>query len=406
MRIAYFDAGSGISGNMTIGALLDLGAPGVDLAGLATALEALSLRGYRLVLERVKVGAISATYFDVRLADHAHSSAHTHAHAAGGHAHRDWASIRALLEGAAATGGLEQEVAARALAIFGALAKAEAEVHEVAVDDVSFHEVGAIDAIVDVVGTAWCLDRLGIERCFVGALPSGTGYVNSEHGRLPVPAPATVRLLRGFEVIAGDGEGELVTPTGAAILAATATPLRPLMQIEQIGAGAGTKRWTDRPNVLRVFVGEAVADADREVAVVEADIDDMTPAALAHAAERLRASGSIDVTLMPLQMKKGRSGFRLTVLCAPDMVDAIARSVLAETSSLGVRFRTMGRLVLPRRIDLVATPYGTIAVKVGVRPSGEESAEPEFEDVARAAIAHGLPYATVRDATLTVWRKK
>lgn len=404
MRIAYFDAGSGISGNMTIGALLDLGMPGVDLAGLTSALEPLSLSGYRLVLERVRVGVISATYFDVVLENHAHASPSPHS--GGAHAHRDWADIRSLLEGAAAPGGLGREVAERALAIFGALAKAEAEVHEVAIDEVSFHEVGAIDAIVDVVGTAWCLERLGIERCFVGALPSGTGYVNSEHGRLPVPAPATARLLRGFEVIAGDGEGELVTPTGAAILAATATPIRPLMQIERIGAGAGTKRWTDRPNVLRVFVGEADADTDREVAVVEADIDDMTPVALAHAAETLRASGSIDVTLMPLQMKKGRSGFRLTVLCAPDVVEAIARSVLAETSSLGVRFRTMGRWVLPRRIDPVATPYGTIAVKVGVRPSGAESAEPEFEDVARAAIAHGVGYSIVRDAALTAWRRK
>lgn len=397
---------------MTIGALLDIGMPGVDLAALRNGLAPLGLRGYELVAERVAIGAIHATSFDVLLApDSSHvdpthgGAAHAeHSHADHGHEHRDWGSIRALIENAGRT-GLAPGVTARALAIFGALAEAEARVHEVQVERVHFHEVGAIDAIVDIVGAAWCLEQLGVEACFVGALPSGTGYVDSEHGRLPVPAPATARLLAGFEVIAGDGEGELVTPTGAAILSASARPLRPLMTIDHIGIGAGKKRWTDRPNVLRVLVGESETDTDREVAVIEADIDDMTPAALAHAADRLRASGAIDVSVTPMQMKKGRAGFRLTVLCAPLEVDVLARALLSETSSLGLRFRTMGRAVLPRRIDHVSTPYGTIAVKVGVRPSGESTAEPEFEDVARAAISHDVSYASVRDAALAAWKK-
>ena len=395
MRIAYFDAGSGISGDMTIGALLDLGMPGVDLSGLARGLEPLGVGGYRLTAEPVRLGAVRATSFDVLIGDDRGGAHHHH--------HRDWASIRSLIE-RAGSAGMARTVIERALGIFGVLAEAEAAVHEVAVEAVHFHEVGAIDAIVDIVGTAWCLESLGIEACFVGVLPSGTGYVDSEHGRLPVPAPATVRLLAGFEVMAGDGEGELVTPTGAAILRATAKPIRPQMTIDRIGVGAGKKRWRDRPNVLRVFLGECDPDSDQQVAVIEAEIDDMTPVALAHAAERLRSAGTIDVTVVPAQMKKGRTGFRLTVLCDPTAIDSVARTVLAETTTLGLRFRSMGRTVLARRIDHVSTPYGTIAVKVGIRPSGETTAEPEFEDVARAAVRHGISYSVVREAARLAWK--
>jgi len=379
---------------MTIGAFLDLGIPGVDLTALAEGLAPLGLRGYRLTADRVTIGAIRATSFDVVV----------DSHPAGGRDSRDWGSIRTLIEKAGAA-GLAPGVTSRALAIFGALAEAEARVHEVPVERVHFHEVGAVDAIVDIVGAAWCFDRLGVEACFVGALPSGTGYVESDHGRLPVPAPATVRLLMGFEVIAGDGEGELVTPTGAAILAAMARPIRPQMAITRVGIGAGKKRWTDRPNVLRVLLGESETDTDAQVAVIEADIDDMTPVALAHAADRLRARGAVDVSVSPAQMKKNRAGFRLTVLCKPLEIDGVARAVLEETSSLGLRFRTMGRVVLSRRVDHVSTLYGTIAVKVGIRPSGEQTAEPEFEDVARAAISHGVSYLIVRDAALRAWDK-
>jgi len=394
MRIAYFDAGSGISGDMTIGALLDAGGPRIDVAALSQALSALKVDGYRLLYERVRVGALDAASFDVAVHPHHHGHSHHH---------RDWGTIRTLIEEAAER-GLAAGVVERAISIFGELASAEAAVHGVPVETVHFHEVGAVDAIVDIVGTAWCVEELGIEKCFVGPLPGGKpGYVTCEHGRLPVPAPATVRLLEGFPVVVGDGEGELVTPTGAAIVRALAKPLRPLMTIERIGMGAGKRRWTDRPNVLRVFLGECEDGTDQQVIVLECDIDDMTPAALAFAAERLRAAGAIDVTLLPLQMKKGRTGFRVTVLSAVERIDDLARTLLAETTSIGVRYRAMGRWVLPRRIEPVATEFGTIAVKIVVRPSGEESAEPEFEDVARAALARGVSFATVRDAALAVW---
>jgi uncharacterized protein (TIGR00299 family) protein len=394
VRIAYFDVGSGISGDMTIGALLDAGGPKIDVEALSRALSALGIGGYRLTYERARVGPLNAGSFDVVLdSDPGH------------HPHRDWRSIRGLVE-AAAGRGLGSGVVERALSIFGELAAAEAAVHGVPVETVHFHEVGAVDAICDIVGTAWCLDQLGIEQCFVGPLPGGKpGYVSSAHGRLPVPAPATVRLLEGFPVLLGDGEGELVTPTGAAIVRALAKPLRPLMTIERVGMGAGKRRWTDRPNVLRVFVGECDGDTDEQVVVIETDIDDMTPAALALAAEQLRNAGAIDVSLLPLQMKKGRPGFRVTVLSAVTRIDDLARTLLTLTTSIGVRYRTMGRMVLPRRIEPVTTEYGTVAVKIVVRPSGEETGEPEFEDVARVALAHGVSYTAVRDAALASWRK-
>jgi uncharacterized protein (TIGR00299 family) protein len=423
VRIAYFDAASGISGDMTIGALLDAGAPRIDVAKLDAGLKALRLDGsYRLAFERVRVGALAAASFDVLLAPSDAGDSHVHAtHQHGGHLRthapsaddpvrasgRDWRAIRALITDAGKR-GLGTGVVEKALAIFEALAVAEGAVHGIAPEDVHFHEVGAVDAIVDIVGTAWCIDELGIEQCFVGPLPGGkSGYIQSDHGPLPVPAPATLRLLEGFEVLTGDGEGELVTPTGAAILRALAKPLRPRMTLTASGTGAGKKRWSDRPNVLRVFLGETLGDSDCGVIAVEADIDDMTPSALAFSAERIRAAGAIDVTLAPIQMKKGRSGFRLTALTDPERLDPVARAMLEHTTSLGVRFRSLARYVLPRRIEMVDTPpYGSIAVKVGLRPSGRVSAEPEFDEVAAAALAAGEPLAVVRAAVLAAWEAK
>ncbi len=407
MKIAYFDAPSGISGDMTVGALLDAG--GLSVESLATALECLEVGGYRLETERVSVTRASAR---PREGSAAHVSHDGHASGSGVSAlafrvlideaaqyHRDWATIRRMIEAAGAR-GLSAGTVERALAIFGVLAEAEAEVHEVPVDRVHFHEVGAVDSIVDIVGTAWCLDRLGIDRCFTSPVPSGSGYVMTSHGRLPVPAPATASLLRGFDVVAGDGVGELVTPTGAAILAGTAKPLRPAFRLDRIGTGAGTMRLDDRPNVLRVFIGDAEDATDENVVQLEADIDDMTPEALAYAAERLRVAGARDVSIAPLVMKKGRPGHRLTVLCDLAQLDALAGTVLTETTSIGVRYRALQRDVLARRTEVVTTEFGPIRVKVAVRPDGSETAEPEFEDLARAARESGKPLAELREAVL------
>jgi pyridinium-3,5-bisthiocarboxylic acid mononucleotide nickel chelatase len=223
---------------------------------------------------------------------------------------------------------------------------------------------------------------------------------------LPVPTPATVEMLRDFEVVAGDGAGEMVTPTGAAILCALATPMRPTFRLRASGNGAGTRRLADRPNVLRVLIGDCDARADETLAMIEADIDDMTPAALAHVAERLRTSGARDVTLAPIMMKKGRVGLRLTVLCDLADVRRLASVALAESSTIGLRYRACDRVVLARRIEVVETDFGPIAIKIVERPGGGETAEPELDDVVRASVTAGKPLAEVRAAALAAWTRK
>jgi uncharacterized protein (TIGR00299 family) protein len=403
MRIAYFDAPSGISGDMTVGALLDAGGARLGIERLRAALSSLPVEGYEIALERVQVEGVGAASFRVLIEQHGHQHSHGHRHA--GHEHRDWRTIRAMIEHARGD-GLSAGAVERALAIFAELAVAEGRVHGVSPDDVHFHEVGAVDSIVDIVATAWCLDELGVDACFVGPLPSGSGTVMSEHGLLPVPAPATVELLRGFEVVAGDGEGELVTPTGAAILRALAKPLRPVFRLHCAGAGAGMRRLRDRPNVLRVLIGECDAHDDEQLAVIEADIDDMTPAALAHAAERLRQTRARDVSLAPIVMKKGRPAMRLTVLCDVADVRPVAAAMLSETTTIGLRYRTCARVVLARRIEIADTELGPIALKIVQRPSGEETAEPELDDVARAAVKHERPLGEVRAAALAAWKRR
>ena len=388
MKIAHFEAASGIAGDMTVAALLSAGqGGGVSVAALREALSTVPLGHYRVDATEVEVGGIRALHFDVEIEHTAHSH------------HRHWSNIRAMLEEGHRR-GLADGAFSRAVSIFEVLARAEAEVHAVGVDEVHFHEVGAVDSIVDIVASAWCLDRLGIDQCTVSTIPTGSGFVQTEHGRLAIPAPATALLLKGFEVRLGDGEGELVTPTGAAILAALAKPLTPSMTLEALGCGAGTMRLADRPNVLRVFIGTAEDSSDDSLVLLESDIDDMAPAALAHACERIRADGARDVSVLPLQMKKGRLGMRLSVLCDYRLLETLSAAVMLHTSSIGVRYRAVGRSVLVRRTEVVETELGPIRVKIAVRPDGCETAEPEFADVARAAIKSGKPLADVRAAAL------
>jgi uncharacterized protein (TIGR00299 family) protein len=406
MKLAYFDAGSGISGDMTVGALLDAGrGGGLTVDRLAAALDSLAVAGYRLTFDDVEVNGIRAGSFDVLIDDTPHAGHHHHH----GHhrPHRDWATIRRLITDAGGR-GLDDGTVERSLKIFSVLADAEARVHGVEPDLVHFHEVGAIDSIVDIVGISWCLEQLAIDLCFVGPLPSGSGYVDCEHGRLPVPAPATALQLEGLDVVVGDGEGELVTPTGAAFVKALARPARPAMSLERSGAGAGTRRLGDRPNILRVFIGEAAGAGesadDAQVVVIEADVDDMAPNALAYTAEVLRDLGARDVNTVASHMKKGRVGIRLTVVTDLEKLDALADAILNQTTTIGLRYRVLDRIVLPRRMEMVETEYGTIALKVVGRPDGTETAQPESDDVARAARKHGASFADVSQAALEVWR--
>lgn len=300
---------------------------------------------------------------------------------------------------------LDERVKQLALAIFAALAQAEGRVHGVAPDDVRFHEVGAIDSIVDIVGAAVGFAHFQVQRFTVGTIPVGSGIVRSQHGPIPVPAPATAELLAGFALRLGDGDGELVTPTGAAILAALATPTEgaggDTMRIQQVGYGAGTKVFADRPNLLRLLLGENVAAVGRdEIVAIEATIDDATPEILAYAMERLLAAGARDVYLTPVVMKKGRAATLLSVLAEPVDRERLVAMITAETTAIGVRYATMRRTVLPRAERAVETKYGSVRVKVATAADGTSNVAPEFEDCRRLASERGVPLKWVYQAAI------
>jgi uncharacterized protein (TIGR00299 family) protein len=392
LRIAYLDTFSGISGDMTVGALLHLGLP---IDRVREAIAALGLDGVEVWADRIERSGIVATKFHVRVhGDHPDAPHRRH----DDHGHRPWVAIRDLL--AAST--LEPAVRDRALAIFARLAEAEAAVHGVPVDRVAFHEVGALDAIVDVVGAALGFTHLGIDAVHVAPLPIGRGLVRAAHGPLPVPGPAVLALLRGWPVLPGDGDGELVTPTGAAIVAALASPgAAPAFQLDAAGYGAGDRTLPDRPNLLRIMVGELLpAVQTDEVAVLEATIDDASPQLFDHVLDRLLAAGARDAFLEPVVMKKSRPGVTLRVLCDPADRDRLAAIVFAETSTIGLRWSAARRLVLPREEHRVETPWGSVRVKLARAPDGTLNVSPEFEDCRALALAHRVPLKVVQRAAL------
>jgi len=432
MALAYLDAFSGISGDMTLGAFLHLGMP---LAQLEAGLAPLALDGVRLETSaRVRSG-IRATKLTVHTPDGhgggeasaprhggSHGAQHpsgTHRHGAHAHdhdmhgPHRHYRDVRLLLDRAPLAPGVRE----RAQRVFRALAAAEGRIHGIAPDEVVFHEVGALDAIVDVVGTALCLEHFGVDELLVSPLPLGTGFVRARHGVLPVPAPATLELLAGFPVRPEDGTHELVTPTGAAIVAALARPGAPGEIVPRaVGYGAGERELADRPNLLRVILGERAAppaatsafDASAllrdEMVVLEANVDDMNPELYDAAVEALFRAGARDVTLAPLAMKKGRLGTLLQVIAEPRLREQIACVMLRETTTIGVRCHAVDRLLLPREETTVATPWGAVRVKLVTLPDGSRRAAPEYDDCKRAAAAHGAPagrvYAAAQQAAL------
>jgi uncharacterized protein (TIGR00299 family) protein len=393
VRIAFLDTFSGISGDMTVGALLALGLP---LDAVRDAVATLKLAGVEVSAEPVERSGIAATKFHVRV--HGEHPDDPHAHHGHHHGHRAYREIRELL----ATSALAPRVRDGALAIFAQLAQAEGRAHGVATDDVTFHEVGALDAIVDVVGAALGFVHLGVDAIHHAPLPLGSGFVDTAHGRLPVPGPAVMELVRDRRVRHGDGASELVTPTGAAIVAALARlDAVPELRVEGVGYGAGDRVLADRPNLLRIVLGTPVAEAGHDdVVVLETNIDDLSPQLYEHVLDRLFAAGARDAFLVPVVMKKSRPGTMLRVLAAPGDRDRLAAIVFAETSTIGIRFTTWSRLVLPREERSVETAWGAVRVKVAHAPDGTLNVAPEFEDCRRVALAHDVPLKTVMQAAL------
>jgi uncharacterized protein (TIGR00299 family) protein len=395
-RLLHLDAFSGVAGNMFVGALLDLGlsqrALESDLAGLGVP--------HRLRVRRVRRGPLAARYVSVEAPGaRSHAGGHDHPRR-GGHG-RSFAEIARLLRRAR----LATAVRERALAIFEALGRAESRVHGVPLDAVHFHEVGAVDAIVDITAAAIGLERLGVTRVTCSPLALGHGQIDTDHGRLPLPAPATLELLRGVPTCPAHVAWETVTPTGAAIVRTVVEAFRPMpaMRVAGIGHGAGDDRPGPMPNVLRAVLGEDGPGWDR-VLVLETHLDDLVPEHFDWLMERLFEAGALDVSLQHLQMKKNRPGFLVRVLARPSLRSELAEILFTESTALGVRATEWDRLVLPRAIERVETPFGRIAVKLARGAGGRIEASAEYEDCKRAARRAGVSLREVVRAAETAAR--
>lgn len=385
MRTLYFDCFAGISGDMTLGALV---AAGADARALKGRLALLGLEGYEIDFETVDRSGISATRAVVKVTKDEKP-------------HRHLRDVLKIIENSR----LEESIKERASKIFTRLAEAEARVHNVAVERVHFHEVGAVDAIVDVVGACIGFELLGVERFAASALHVGSGTVEMEHGRFPVPPPAVAELLRGAPVYSTEIRGELVTPTGAAIVATLCESFGPLpsMRVEASGYGAGTREYEKFPNVLRVMVGETESadiniEGEEQLTVIETNLDDASPQILGHLMERALAAGALDCYFTNVQMKKGRPGVLVSVLCQPRDQETFMRLLFEETPTLGVRAYEVRRRALERESVTVETEFGRIAVKIGRMSGRVLSATPEYEECREAALRAGVALRIVQEA--------
>jgi uncharacterized protein (TIGR00299 family) protein len=371
MNICYIDAFSGISGDMTVGALLDAG---VEFQDLQSALESLGT-GASFRLERTKRRGIAASKFYV---DGGETKAHRHLH-----------HIDRMIDASP----LSERVKQTSKAVFRKLAEAEAKMHATTIEKVHFHEVGAVDSICDIVGACFCLDALGVEALYSSAVNVGSGTVNTEHGVLPVPAPATAELLKGKPVYSRGPAVELTTPTGAALIATLASGFGPMppMSIRHSGYGAGEKDFPEHANVVRVLIGEATGAVEPTmISIIEANIDDSTPQVVGYATERLFEAGALDVTVTHVQMKKNRPGVTITVLARPEDRESLAGIILRETSTLGLRMYSAERRVQARNIVEIETQYGRVPVK-----TSETGFSPEYEDCRRLALEKNVPLKQV-----------
>jgi hypothetical protein len=426
MKIAYLDLFCGLSGDITLGALVDAGLP---LAELKRGLATLKLKGYSISSRRVMKHAISATKVDVTIAgqrqkphshehhshdhDHDHGHGHDHGHDHGhahshdhdhGHSHTSLKEILALIK----KSGLPGEVKDSASDCFLRLGKVEGAIHGVDPMKVSFHEVGAVDSIVDIVGSCLGFHLLGIEEVYCSKVPIAHGEIQTRHGRLPNPGPAALGLLRGFPLAPVDIDREILTPTGAALLATfVRDPGRfPDMTLTAIGWGAGEWDLPQRANVARVLLGERASSEESDaVCLVETNLDNASGELVGYLFEKLFAAGAVDVYTTAIQMKKSRPGVKISVLAAPSKRAAVEDVLLRETPTFGVRRVTMERTKLGRHEKTVATPYGSIRVKVGLIDGEELKASPEYEDCRAAAERHRVPLAKVVEAARQAYRK-
>jgi uncharacterized protein (TIGR00299 family) protein len=381
MRIAYLDCQSGISGDMTLAALVDAGVP---LADVQTGLDSLGIAGLRLETSEVKKKGFRALKLTIH---HEPEHAHRHVH-----------HITEMIDRSA----LSERQKETAKSIFVCLGEAEAKVHGTTIRKVHFHEVGAVDSIADIVGSAIAWDLLGVERVVASPVPTGRGFVEIAHGRCSIPAPATAELLAGIPLAASDVEAELTTPTGAAILSALVHSFGPVppMTIERIGYGAGERELESQPNLLRLLVGQAgdAPVAGEQLWVVETNLDDASGELVGYCIERLWEAGALDVYTTPIQMKKNRPGIVLTALCEPPAVEQIEAILFAETTTLGVRRWPVSRRRLERRMHTVSTPWGAVEGKLSILPGRSPTFSPEYESCRRMAIEHRVPLRVVMEA--------
>ena len=422
MRIGYLECFAGISGDMLMGALVDVGAP-IELLQQTAASLAL---GAELRITRVNRSGIQSTKIDVMANGQLHEPAaatgpveQEAAHGHGHHHHHDHdhphkhehgcglPEIRSLLGRA----DLTQRALNLSLTAFRLLAEAEGRIHGIPAEEVHFHEVGGVDAIVDIACCAAAADALDLDGWYCSPLNVGSGFVNCAHGRFPVPAPATAELLKNLPIYSAHVQAELVTPTGAALLRALDCRFdaTPVMRTQAIGYGAGTRNPERFPNVLRLSIGEIAAAQsfiEDKVTVLECAVDDLSPQVLAHTAQLALERGALDVMSGPVTMKKGRLGTLLTVLCKSGDAADLLQLIFRETSTLGIRVREENRVILAREITPVETDFGVIHIKTGSWQGEEWNAAPEFEDCRRAAAAFDVPLKTVMQAAMNAWRTR
>ncbi len=378
MKILYYDCFSGISGDMNLGAMIDLG---VDKSFLINELNKLNLKGWELKVEKDQRHGITGTKVTVKQTIHSHH-------------HRHLSDIEKIIEDS----GLDIKTKKLSRKIFRYVAEAEASVHGLTPEEVHFHEVGAIDSIIDIVGAAVCYNALNIDTVTLSTVELGSGFVKCDHGTLPVPAPATVEIIKGLPVRKGGVDFEATTPTGAAILAALVTEIKisTAFKIEKTAYGVGQKDHPDIPNLLRVFLGEVEESAPgHDALMIECNIDDMNPEFFEHISEKLFSSGASDVFISNIIMKKGRPGNILNVICEYGYADIIKEIIFTESTSVGIRTFPFRKDTLLRKFDTIKTIYGEVTVKRSFYKEKEVSCKPEYDDCRKIAVEKGLPVKEV-----------